>query len=143
MKKLFFLSLIALLFSACEVSPQAINYGNEACVYCKMTIVDKQHASQLVNKNGKAYNFDAIECMLHYSEENKGTEYELCLINDFTKPGELINARSATYLISPEISSPMGANLSGFDSEVAAREAKNKYNGELYNWETITEKLKK
>lgn len=34
-----------------------------------MTIVDKQHAAQVVTKKGKAYSFDAIECMVHYSEK--------------------------------------------------------------------------
>ncbi len=141
MKKLFFLLVIPMVLTACEVRPQIINYGNEACEYCNMTIVDKQHASQLVNTNGKAYNFDAIECMIHYSEENHQMVYQLYLINDFTKPGDLINAKTATYLVSPEISSPMGANLSGFASTIEAEKAKSKYGGQLYHWEAITEKI--
>ena len=142
MKKLLFLSIIALVFSACEVSPKPINYGSETCAYCKMTIVDKQHASQLVNTNGKAYNFDAIECMIHYFEENKDTKFELYLVNNFEKPGTLINAKTATYLISPQISSPMGANLSGFALEKAAKKAQKQYDGEVYSWEKIRKKVK-
>lgn len=143
MKKLFFLLGTMLLFIACEINPQPIDYGNEACEYCKMTIVDRQHASQLVNSKGKAYNFDAIECMVHYSEENKETAFELYLINDFQEPGTLINATTAAYLISQKISSPMGANLAGFASKEAAKKAQNEYDGELYNWKAITETIKK
>ncbi|CAL66383.1 nitrous oxide reductase accessory protein NosL [Christiangramia forsetii] len=143
MKKLFFLLIITLIFSACEISPQAINYGNEACEYCNMTIVDQQYASQLVNKNGKAYNFDAIECMIHYSEDIKEKEYQLYLINDFKNPGTLIDAKTAYYLISPEISSPMGANLSGFASEEDAKKAESNYDGQLYNWANITKEISK
>jgi len=141
MKALFFSAIITFLFIACEVSPQPIHYGNDACEYCQMTIVDRQHASQLVNTNGKAYNFDAIECMINYSEENKEIEYQLYLINDFENPGTLIDAKTATYVISPQISSPMGANLSAFISEEAAQQAQKKYEGDLYNWKSINKKI--
>ncbi|MDT0678460.1 nitrous oxide reductase accessory protein NosL [Autumnicola musiva] len=142
MKTSIFSVIIGLIFISCEVNPQPIDYGNEACEYCKMTIVDKQHASQLVNTNGKVYNFDAIECMINYSEDNKGTVYQLYLINDFQKPGTLIDAKTASFLISPEVSSPMGASLSGFASKEAAKKAKNQYSGEVYNWTSITNKIR-
>lgn len=143
MKALIFSAFITFLFIACEVSPQPIRYGTDACKYCQMTIVDQQHASQLINTNGKAYNFDAIECMIHYSKENKETNYQLYLINDFEKQGVLIDAKTATYLISPQISSPMGANLSAFNSEEAAQQAKENYEGDLYNWKSINKKITK
>ena len=143
MKPLIFSAIISFLFISCEVRPQPINYGNEACEYCQMTIVDNKHASQLVNTKGKAYNFDAIECMINYSEENKETDFQLYLINDFENPGSLIDAKTATYLISLQISSPMGANLSGFASEEATKEAEYKYEGKLYTWVSITKKIKK
>jgi copper chaperone NosL len=143
MRTLIFSAIITFLFISCEVSPQPINYGNDVCEYCQMTIVDSHYASQLVNTNGKAYNFDAIECMINYSEENKETVYQLYLINDFENPGTLIDAKTATYLISLQISSPMGENLTGFASGEAAKKAENKYDGELYNWKSINEKITK
>ncbi len=143
MKALIFSVIITFLLISCEVNPQPINYGNDACEYCQMTIVDRQHASQLVNTKGKAYNFDAIECMINYSKENNGTAYELYLINDFDNPGALIDATAAVYLISPQISSPMGANLSGFASEEAAKQVKEKFKGDLFNWKAINNKITK
>ncbi len=137
MKALIFSGIITLLFISCEVKQQPIEYGHDACEYCQMTIVDRLHASQLVNTNGKAYNFDAIECMINYSKERKETDYQLYLVNDFENQGTLIYAKTATYLISPQISSPMGANLSAFISEEAAQQAKEKYEGEIYNWKSI------
>src|SRR5680860_1777734 len=98
MKALIFSGIISLLFISCEVKPQPIDYGSDACAYCQMTIVDRHHASQLVNTNGKAYNFDAIECMINYSKENKETVYKLYLINNFENQGTLIDAKTATYL---------------------------------------------
>ena len=141
MRTIYFLAIIMLVFISCEVKHQPIIYGSDACEYCQMTIVDRQYASQLVNENGKAYNFDAIECMINYSEENKDKDYQLYLTNNFENQGTLIDAKTATYLISPNISSPMGANLSAFISEKAAQQAKEKYDGELYNWNSINKKI--
>lgn len=143
MKTLIFSAIITFILISCEISPQPIDYGNDACEYCQMTIVDRQHASQLVNTNGKAYNFDAIECMINYSKENEKIDYQLYLTNDFENQGTFINAKTATFLISPQISSPMGANLSAFISEEAAQKARGKYKGDLYNWKSINNKITK
>lgn len=137
MRTLIFLALISGMLASCEVEPQPINYGSDNCQFCKMTIVDKQHASQIVTTKGRAYKFDAIECMLHYHQDNPEQEVGLWLISDFNNPGNLIDATSATYLVSEQISSPMGANLSGFNSEEAAVEAQNEYTGELFSWKNL------
>ena len=62
MKKLLPLILLAtVLLAACQPSPKPIEYGSDMCDYCKMTIVDQQHAAELVTTKGKAFKFDAIE----------------------------------------------------------------------------------
>ncbi len=138
MKQQFvFLFLPVLFLVACNISPQPINYGEDACHYCTMTIVDQQHAAQIVTDKGKAYKFDAIECMLNYHRENQELNPELYLVNNFMNPGELINATKATYLISKNIPSPMGEYLSGFQTKEAANETKMKYEGKLYTWQEI------
>lgn len=143
MKKQFVLLFLPVLFLlACNISPQPINYGEDACNYCTMTIVDHQHAAQIVTDKGKAYKFDAIECMLNYLRENKDINPELYLVNDFMNPGQLIDATKATYLISKNISSPMSANLSAFQTKEAADKTKMKYEGKLYTWEEILDHFK-
>lgn len=143
MKKQFVFLLLPLLFLlACNISPQPIHYGEDACHFCTMTIVDHQHASQIVNDKGKAYNFDSIECMLNYLEEKKDIKPELYLVNDFMNPGELIDATRSTYLISKNISSPMGEFLSAFDNQENANKTKLKYEGELYTWKEILNHFK-
>jgi len=142
MKTIMLLLVTTLLTVSCNVDPQPIEYGKDGCHFCKMTIVDRQHASQLVTNKGKVYKFDAIECMINYQKENKETEYGHVVVADFREPGTLIDAKKATYLISPEISSPMGAFLSAFESEMAAQKEKEKFTGELYSWEEIKNHLK-
>ena len=141
--KIIKLLLVSLLFASCNVSPQPINYGTDACHFCDMTIVDRQHASQLVTAKGKAYKYDAIECMVHsLQDEFKDTEMAHYLVADFSQPGDLIDAKNATYLVSEQLQSPMGANLSAFLNEDAAKKAQEKFTGKIYTWKEIQEHLK-
>ncbi len=143
MIRFFFLSIISLLFISCEISPQKIEYGSDACHYCDMTIVDRQHAAQLVSTKGKAFKYDAIECMVHsYQEDMADTEIALYLAADFNEPGQLMDATMATYLVSEQIQSPMGANLSAFKNADDAEKKKEEFTGKTFTWEEIQKHLK-
>ena len=98
--KYIFVSLFLFIFASCEVSPKPINYGSDGCHFCSMTIVDKQHAAQIVTKKGKAFKFDAVECMMNHLKSVDMSSIELFMVNDFQEPGELIDANKATFLIS-------------------------------------------
>lgn len=141
--KILQLLLLSLLFTACNVSPKPIEYGTDACHFCDMTIVDKQHASQLVTAKGKAYKFDAIECMVHsLQDEFKETEMAHQLVANFNEPGNLMDAANASYLVSEKLQSPMGANLSAFLDKESGKKAQQEYTGETYTWKEIQDHLK-
>ncbi len=142
-------SYILLIFSlsfltACKVEPKEINYNNDHCHYCDMTVVDKTHAAQYVTKKGKAYMFDAIECMVNNLNKNN-SEHAMAflLVVDYANPGKLVDAKTATYLISEKIKSPMGANLSAFKSKEIAQKFLKDNGGKLYTWVTLKEKFSK
>ena len=137
MRRLIYIVILAISIISCEIGPKPIQYGEDGCEYCKMTIVDKQHASELVTSKGKVYKFDAIECMINFRKEHEDIQYAMYLVNDFSNPGELIDATLATFLISENISSPMGANLSAFYAESAANEVQSTHGGELYDWQQL------
>lgn len=135
------LSVISwILLCSCEVKPQKFNFGTDNCHYCKMTIVDKQHASQLVTTKGKAFKYDAIECMMNDLSNWEGPDVKLYLISNYTNHVGLIDAASATFLISDAIPSPMGANLSAFQSNEEARRTQDDLGGEILDWGTLKEK---
>jgi copper chaperone NosL len=141
MKKYHPIFLILLLFlAACAVEPQPINYGKEACHYCKMNIVDSQHAAEFVTSKGKCYKFDAIECMLNQIKEFDEAPIELFLVCDYDKPGEFTNAKSATFLITEAIPSPMGAFLTAFETQEKAVQTHSETNGQLLGWEKLKSK---
>ena len=126
-----------LAFSACNVAPEAVNYGSDACHFCSMTIVDRQHAAQIVTKKGKAFKFDASECMMNHLKEVNYDEIALFLVNDYNTPGEFIDATKATYLISQNIPSPMGEFLTALASIEAAERVKSEQQGELLTWNQL------
>ena len=129
MKTIVILLICGISISACNTKPQPIEYGKDGCHYCTMTIVDRQHASQFVTSKGKAYKFDAIECMVNALNENDNGSYAHTLVSDFDNPGQLIDAQDASFLISKDIPSPMGAFLSAFTSKEAAQK-----NAKGVNW---------
>jgi len=131
---------IVLLTTSCKVEPENINFGSDACHFCKMTIVDQQHAAQFVTEKGKQFKFDAIECMLNELSEKSTNDIGVFFVSDYGNPGNMTNAKTATFLISQEIKSPMGAFLSAFSSEEKAKETQQELGGDLYSWSSIKEK---
>nr|AWJ66187.1 nitrous oxide reductase maturation protein, outer-membrane lipoprotein [uncultured bacterium] len=126
----------------CTVSPEPIAYGSDACHFCSMTIVDQQHAAQIVTNKGKAFKFDASECMLNHLKEVENTEVALFLVNDYNAPGELIDATKATFLVSRGVPSPMGEFLTAFGTKQGAEEAKLEHGGDLFDWEGLQVRFK-
>jgi copper chaperone NosL len=133
---------LLLVFFSCNVGPEPINYGSDGCYFCKMTIVDKVHAAEIVTKKGKVYKFDATECMVNFMGDFDSSEIKLYLSNNYTEPESLIDATQATFLISENIPSPMGAFLSAFKNKADAEKTQAEKGGTLYTWDELLVHLK-
>jgi copper chaperone NosL len=121
----------------CSIKESPINYGKDACNFCKMNIVDNQHAAEIVTAKGKPFKYDAIECMVEELKSHDENEVSLILITDYSNPGKLIDAIYATYLISENLPSPMGANLTGFSEKESAIKILDIKGGKLYSWSEL------
>ncbi|WP_158963836.1 nitrous oxide reductase accessory protein NosL [Myroides fluvii] len=135
--------LLLVLFVSCTVKVQPIDYGTDDCDFCKMGIVDTKHAAQLVTTKGKNYKFDAIECMLHYIEQQNQplTVYQHLLVADLLNPGVLIPAEQAHFIISKNIPSPMGAFLSATKTKEQTAKLIEEYTGEHYTFAALRQQL--
>ncbi len=132
------LFFVAMLFLAsCSVEPKPIEYGKDACHFCKMNIVDKQHGAEFVTKKGKAFKFDAVECMLDELKEQNRDDIKFLLANTYDAPTKLIDAKKATYLISENLPSPMGAHLTAFEKHDVAMAVQKDKGGSLYDWDAL------
>lgn len=139
---LFLLSAM-LFFASCSKGPKPIDFGHENCHHCKMLIADPKFGAEAVSKTGKTIKYDAAECLIldlkgGGIDEEKMADYYVIA---FDKPRKLIDAAEATFLISPNVPSPMGAYLSAFSSRESAEAMKKEKGGELYSWEQVRKKI--
>ena len=133
---------ISIVLSSCRIEAEEIQYGHDQCSFCKMNIVDKAHSAQYVTNKGKQHKFDAIECMIRDLDKVEN-EPAISLVADYGKPGTMIAAAEASYIISPNIKSPMGANLSAVSSIEKGEALVEEYTGELFDWNRVRSKILK
>lgn len=130
-----------LLTISCKVEPEVIEYGKDQCSFCVMNIVDRTHAAQYVTKKGKQFKFDAIECLVNDLNEKNELDLAFILVADYANPGEMIDAITAAYLISPSIKSPMGANLSAVSTSEKVVELEQEHSGDIFTWKSLKTRL--
>ena len=126
------------------MSERPIEYGVDDCDYCKMIIMDQRYGSELVTEKGKVYTFDAAECLIEYLQYNTdiADAAMFLLVTPYTDPNHLIDARTAVYLVSKQMPSPMGAYLTAFADRKVAEEFQSAKGGVLYTWEELYKDLK-
>lgn len=132
MKKILYLFLLG-LFVACNNEAQPIDYGNDNCSFCDMTIVSQAYAAQAVTNKGKQYKYDAIECMVN-DQLQHNHEMEIQLVSNFEEPGKMINVKNADFVINDSIRSPMGGNLAAFKKESTVL---NNASDGMFNWDEL------
>lgn len=140
-------SATAFLFSfllSCSSAPQPIEIGKDLCELCKMTIMDKRFGAELITAKGKIYKFDSAECLIAYLNINPLDQnpVKALLVIDHSVSGQLIDAKSAYYLHSEKLPSPMGANLSAVQNRETIDEYFSEYGGEIWTWEEARLKLR-
>ncbi len=127
------------LFVSCSAEPEPINFGHDECVLCKMTISEQKYGAEIVNKNGKTFKFDALECMVKYinDKEIESEKVHSVWTIDYSNPKILIDAEKAYYLRSRSLPSPMAMFFTSFSNKSELEKTKQEHPGEVLNWEEI------
>ncbi|MGV3539086.1 MAG: nitrous oxide reductase accessory protein NosL [Rufibacter sp.] len=143
LKLIFFMALIGLLQS-CAVESKPIPYGATNCAHCNMTVADNRFGAELVNDKGKAFFFDSAECLMAYLNEHsaEGEKAAFVLVSDFTQPNTLLDARTAYFLQSNALPSPMGMNLVAVANETAATQLQQENGGRILSWQQALQAVK-
>jgi copper chaperone NosL len=131
--------LIVLSFASCKPEFSPISYGHDACQQCKMTIMDKRYAAEIVTKKGKAFKFDDIACLKKYLKEENLPETDLMVfIADYNNSdGKFLDARQVVYLHSELFKSPMNGNVAAFALAANVNLLKDSLHTEVLKWDNI------
>ncbi len=144
MKKIVAIIGFCLTFlTSCSSQTEPISYGKENCDLCKMTIMEKKYACELVTKKGKIFKFDEVSCMIKYLKISHTTEedYAFMVVNDFNNPQNFIDVKKATFVGGEDFISPMRGDLAAF-SEIKDIDKK-RPNIEVFSWKEVFEKFNK
>jgi copper chaperone NosL len=134
----------ATLLNGCTKKPAAIAFGTDACEHCSMTITDNHYGAVLVTDKGRSYKFDSVECMLDALGNGgklAGTTVHSFYVMDYAHPGTVIDASHASFLVSPNLPSPMGANVTSFAQEVDASNVRTAKGGDIMTWQSVQSQL--
>lgn len=141
-KPLLFWGLMGwgIIFQGCTQSPEPIRYGKDACEFCKMTIIDPKYAAEIVTDKGKVFKFDDISCLIKYMKVNKLNEEILAfvVVSDYSKPGEWIDAKTATFLSSNDLRSPMRGDVAAFSAQSFATTNRTQFSeAKMLTWKEV------
>ena len=141
MKKLVLTALVIVFCASCSVAPEPIHYGEDNCVHCAMTIIDRRYGTEIVTKKGKVYKFDSVECLVEFLKEDKVSheDLKLVMVTPFNHPGELADATTSQFLHCKGLPSPMGKYLTAFNDKVEALQFREENGGVLFCWEDLLE----
>jgi copper chaperone NosL len=132
--------LLALI--SCSADPQPLQYGKDACYVCKMTLMDDKFGAEVVSTKGKVFKFDDANCLINFLNTGVTPDEEIahCLITDFASPGVLVDAKTAFYVKSENIKSPMASNVAAFQNKTNLDLQNDSWKGIQLSWgELITQ----
>ena len=110
------------------------------CVHCNMDIKDHLFSAKAISNSGEEVNFDAIECLVNYLKNKDENRFSRLSVTDYLS-GQLLDATEAYYLKSKAVPSPMGANLSAYSSEEAARKQGGSQDVKLFSWAELKQRF--
>ena len=118
--------------------------GRPTCDYCRMIITEKEYGGRIKTTKGKTLIFDATECMAAFVIKAmvKPAEIQSLWSVNFNQPGKMLNAKTAWYLQSNSMLSPMSINLSAYASRTEAGRMREKHPGDLLNWSEVLQFVK-
>jgi copper chaperone NosL len=124
----------------CTPRPDPIRYGQDACQFCKMTLVDQRFAAEVVTKKGRSFKFDDLACLVKHAKAEgwADTDLPLVLVADYAHPGTLLDARAAVFVPNDSLRSPMRGDVAAF-----ARTADAPAGAKTYRFGEIRERLSK
>lgn len=131
--------LFPLMFWQCSAGPRPINYGQDACAFCKMTLMDKHYGAEVVTKKGKVFVVDDTNCLVQFLKKGGVPSDEIAgrYITDYAHSGILLEVEKAIFLHSDKLNTPMASGLAAFAGPNDLDSVKSQTGGEVMRWEQV------
>ncbi len=130
---------ITLALLACNggvPEPVEIVLNEENCSHCRMAVSQREFAGEVVTVSGSVDTFDDIGCLAQWVAEHDPPETAGLFVVDY-ESGEWLDAKTAYYIRSEKLPTPMSFGLGAFATEAAAVAAAEKLEGEVMVWPQV------
>lgn len=137
------LLLLPLFFLHCSTGPRPINFGNDSCAFCKMTLMDPHYGAEIVTKKGKVFVADDVNCLVKYIKSGSLAADDIAgiYVTDYSRKGVLLDVQKAVYLRSEVLKTPMASGLAAFANLEELNTIRTSANGKVLNWEQIQQEF--
>lgn len=137
------LLLLPLFFLHCSTGPRPINFGNDSCAFCKMTLMDPHYGAEIVTKKGKVFVADDVNCLVKYIKSGSLAADDIAgiYVTDYSRKGVLLDVQKAVYLRSEVLKTPMASGLAAFAKLEELNTIRTSANGEVLDWEQIQQEF--
>lgn len=136
--------VLMLAVGGCAIEPQPVHLGAEECAHCRMVISEPQFAAQALNAKGKAYKFDAVECLATWVLAGEVPEEEIhsLWVADHGDPARWVRVEDATFLRTDAVHTPMGMGIIALGDAAAADEQRAARGGEVLDWSGVLQGMR-
>ena len=116
-RTLWLLLIFVLVLAACQPGedasgPPEIRYGEDVCDRCNMLISEPRFATAYATESAEVRRFDDIGCLFLHAQE-EGETIASYWVHDFNSE-EWIAAEEATFVVNPDLVTPMGWGIASF-----------------------------
>lgn len=125
--------ILAAFLAACATRPpQPVEIEPaDMCAFCKMAISEKRYAAELIDAGRNVFKFDDIGCMVHFAEQRRWiAQPPVRFVHDYDT-SEWLEAGRASFVLSPEIPSPMASGLLAVRDHARAEQYAARFHGRV------------
>lgn len=116
--------------------PRALS-ANDSCSYCRMAIGDTRFGATVMLATGRQLAFDSIECLTSYLAAGADVAPIAAVYVSDYEARQLVDARTAVYVRSASVRSPMGRELAAFDADADTTALRARYGGAMLSWSDV------
>ncbi|MEC5145209.1 hypothetical protein [Chitinophaga sp. 212800010-3] len=124
-----------LLLMSCQSGLTPVDFGHDACAHCRMTIIDKRYAAELITAKGKAFKFDDIICLLQYQAATGAQPGSRIFVAGYNTPEHsFMEVQHARFLHNESYKTPMNGNYAAFPDTSSLKEGQDQ---KLLKWDDL------